>query len=143
MTTTTDDVATTLGVSSPTDLQVSQWELWIGDATRAIDRWAERNGFTGLLNAADVDYVVREAVALKAKRPDGATQVEVAVDDGRVSRRYESSTGQITILPEWLEMLTPMTATTGGAFSIRPTSTPDTYAARAERACAADYERRW
>lgn len=76
MTTTTDDVATTLGVSSPTDLQVSQWELWIGDATRAIDRWAERNGFTGLLNAADVDYVVREAVALKAKRPDGATQVE-------------------------------------------------------------------
>ena len=143
MTTTTDDVATTLGVSSPTDLQVSQWELWIGDATRAIDRWAERNGFTGLLNAADVDYVVREAVALKAKRPDGATQVEVAVDDGRVSRRYESSTGQITILPEWLDLLTPATATTGGAFSIRPTSTPDTHAARAERACAAGYERRW
>ena len=143
MTTTTYDVATTLGVSSPTDLQVSQWELWIGDATRAIDRWAERNGFTGLLNAADVDYVVREAVALKAKRPDGATQVEVAVDDGRVSRRYESSTGQITILPEWLDLLTPATATTGGAFSIRPTSTTDTYAARAERACAAGYERRW
>lgn len=141
MTTTTDDVATTLGVSSPTDLQVSQWELWIGDATRAIDRWAERNGYTGLLNAADVDYVVREAVA--AKRPDNATQVEVAVDDGRVSRRYESGAGQITILPEWLDLLTPATATTDGAFSIRPTSTPDTYAARAERACAAGYERRW
>ena len=141
MTTTTNDVATTLGVSSPTDLQVSQWELWIGDATRAIDRWAERNGYTGLLNAADVDYVVREAVA--AKRPDNATQVEVAVDDGRVSRRYESGAGQITILPEWLDLLTPATATTGGAFSIRPTSTPDTYAARAERACAAGYERRW
>lgn len=141
MTTTTNDVATTLGVSSPTDLQVSQWELWIGDATRAIDRWAERNGFTGLLNAADVDYVVREAVA--AKRPDNATQVEVAVDDGRVSRRYESGAGQITILPEWLDLLTPATATTGGAFSIRPTSTPDTYAARAERACVAGYERRW
>lgn len=141
MTTTTDDVATTLGVSSPTDLQVSQWELWIGDATRAIDRWAERNGYTGLLNAADVDYVVREAVA--AKRPDNATQVEVAVDDGRVSRRYESSTGQITILPQWWELLTPATAATDGAFSIRPTSTPDTYAARAERACVAGYERRW
>jgi len=141
VTTTTDDVATTLGVSSPTDLQVSQWELWIGDATRAIDRWAERNGYTGLLNAADVDYVVREAVA--AKRPDNATQVEVAVDDGRVSRRYESGAGQITILPEWLDLLTPATATTGGAFSIRPTSTPDTYAARAERACVAGYERRW
>ena len=132
MTTTTDDVATTLGVSSPTDLQVSQWELWIGDATRAIDRWAERNGFTGLLNAADVDYVVREAVALARRRtatsrsPSMTARVRRYESGGR-SRSYE-----VDLRPRDCD---------DQARSDPPTSA-DTYAARAERACGL-HERRW
>lgn len=127
MAVTPDQVATTLGVSCPDPIPYAQWDMWISDATLLITNWATRNGYTFAgLDSATVDYVIREAVALKVKRPDSATQVDVAVDDGRVSRRYESSTGQITILPEWWAMLTPVaSASSGGAFSICPSFEPD------------------
>ena len=120
MTVTPDQVALTLGDSCPTPIPYEQWDMWISDSTLLITNWATRNGYTFAgLDSATVDYVIREAVALKVKRPDSATQVDVAVDDGRVSRRYESSTGQITILPEWWAMLTPVpSAWSGGTFSI-------------------------
>ncbi len=127
MAVTPDQVALTLGDSCPSPVPYEQWEMWISDASLLVSNWAARNGYTvASLDSSTVDYVVREAVALKVKRPDSATQVDVAVDDGRVSRRYASSTGQITILPEWWDLLTPASASYGGAFTITPYFEPDT-----------------
>ena len=126
MAVTPTDVATTLGASCPDPLPIEQWDMWIGDALLRITTWAAKNGYTGSLDEAVVDYVVREAVAARAVRPDAATQVEVAVDDGRVVRRYEPSAGQVTILPEWWDLLTPSGSTTGGgAFTVTPYFEPD------------------
>lgn len=128
MAVTPDEVGITLGDSCPTPIPWGQWMMWIADAEMLISAWAARSGHALTdLDGTQVDYVVREAVALKVKRPDSATQVDVAVDDGRVSRRYESSTGQITILPEWWDLLTPAASTSsGGAFSVSPYFEPDT-----------------
>ena len=127
MAVTPTDVATTLGASCPDPLPIEQWDMWIGDALLRITIWAAKNGYTGSLDEAVVDYVVREAVAARAVRPDAATQVEVAVDDGRVVRRYEPSAGQVTILPEWWDLLTPADSTTGGgAFTVTPYFDTDT-----------------
>ena len=126
MAVTPDEVATTLGASCPDPLPIEQWDMWIGDALLRITIWAAKNGYTGSLDEAVVDYVVREAVAARAVRPDAATQVEVAVDDGRVVRRYEPSAGQVTILPEWWDLLTPSGSTPGGgAFTVTPYFEPD------------------
>lgn len=126
MAVTPTDVATTLGASCPDPLPIEQWDMWIGDALLRITIWAAKNGYTGSLDEAVVDYVVREAVAARAVRPDAATQVEVAVDDGRVVRRYEPTTGQVTILPEWWDLLTPAdSSTAGGAFTVTPYFEPD------------------
>ncbi len=126
MAVTPDEVATTLGASCPDPVPVEQWDMWIGDALLLITTWAAKHGYTGSLDEAVVDYVVREAVAARAVRPDAATQVEVAVDDGRVSRRYEPTTGQVTILPEWWDLLTPADSSTAvGAFTVTPYFEPD------------------
>lgn len=105
-----DQIAVTLGQSAPVEGSDTwaTWVQWIDDAELAIRVGLIRRGVEGGLDALDQDvlaFVVREAVALKVKRPDSATQVDVAVDDAKVSRRYESSTGQVTILPEWWGML--------------------------------------
>ncbi len=71
-----------------------------------------------LLDQAKVDYVVREAVVEQVKHPDDATQVAVSVDDGSVSKTYRTSTGRVTILDEWWDLLNPKTG--GRAFSITP-----------------------
>ena len=70
-----------------------------------------------LVDQAKLDYVVREAVASLARRPDDATQVSVSIDDGRVSRTYRSGTGRVTILEEWWLLLAPA-STAGRAFSV-------------------------
>lgn len=114
-----DDVARTLGASWALPVPTEQWALWIEDAGLLIGAWCARNGYSfAALDASVVDYVVREAVAARAKRPDSATQVDVAVDDGRVSRRYESSTGQIDIRDEWWDLLRPVDSSPSGAFTI-------------------------
>ena len=98
-----------------------QWEMWVGDALMLI-----RNRLDlATLDADVVDYVVREAVKAVVLRPDDATQVEVAIDDGRVSKRYESSTGRVTILDAWWDLLAPESAATTSAFSTRPGFQPD------------------
>lgn len=128
MTVTPDMVAVTLGASCPAQIPYEQWAMWISDADLLIRDWAARNGCSyAALNPATVDFVTREAVADRAKRPDSATQVEVAVDDGKVSRRYESSTGQLMIRDEWWDLLRPVDATQPtGAFTVAPYFEPDT-----------------
>lgn len=88
--------------------------MWIANAMLQIK---VRLGSLEGLDPDVVDEVVRLAVAEKVKRPDSATQVDVAVDDARVSRRYESSTGRVTILPEWWLWLSPSSGK-GKAFVI-------------------------
>ena len=108
------DVQTTLG-RPLTDAQKEQADAWIEQA-RTIIRG--RLGDLDLLDQPTLDMVVTEAVADRTKRPDSATQVTVQVDDGQVSKRYESSAGQIHILDEWWALLSPKTS--GGAFTIHP-----------------------
>jgi hypothetical protein len=78
--------------------------MWIDDAEMLIES-------RRVTLAADVpdqvklDYVVREAVVAHIKRPDDATQVTVAVDDGSSSRSYQTGKGRVTILDEWWLML--------------------------------------
>lgn len=114
-------VETSLGrtLTDPERAQVTQW---IGDAELIV---GARLGDLAALDQAVLAYVVREAVVLKVKRPDGAVKVDVSVDDASTSRTYERSTGQITILDEWWALLSPG-ADSGAGFSTRPGFEPDT-----------------
>jgi hypothetical protein len=62
-------------------------------------------------------------VVAKVRRPDDATQVDISIDDGRVSKMYQSSTGTVYIRPEWWRFLG--LAGSAGAFSTRPGFEPD------------------
>jgi len=113
MAVTVDTIAVALGRTAPDagTPELAQWEMWIADAVRAIERRAASLSVdVASLDSADVDYVVREAVTDHIKHPDDATQVAVAIDDGNVSRTYRSSRGRVTILPEWWEILFPTTS---------------------------------
>lgn len=118
---TPEDIAVDLGRSTPDEgtLELKQWQRWIEDAYQAI-RWrAERLDVDyASLDEAKVDYVVRQAVLAHARRPDSSTQLDVAVDDGRVSKRWASSDGRVTILDEWWDDLGLVR--TSGAFTIFP-----------------------
>lgn len=118
-----EEIADEAGIATPEpdSQQARQWSMWMADALLQI---RVRLGDVNLLDAAVVDYVVRKSVAEKIKRPDGATSVEVAVDDARVSRTYNKASGQVTILPEWWAMLSPQ-AERGRAFSIDMTPKRD------------------
>lgn len=106
MAVTSDNIATELGRPAPAigGLEDRQWVSWIARARKQI---AERLGDLEALDQETLDDVVILAVAEHVRRPDDATQVEVAVDDGRVSRRYSSGNGQITIRDEWWNRLSP------------------------------------
>ena len=116
-----DDVATSLG-RPITGLEEAQVEMWLDDAERQIRK---RLGDVSLLDQDDLAYVEREAVILKIKRPDPATQTSVSVDDATVTKRYERDTGQITILDEWWALLSPAVDSSAG-FSTRPYFESDT-----------------
>ena len=118
---TVDDVATSLG-RPITGLEEAQVEMWLDDAERQIRK---RLGDVTLLDQDDLAYVEREAVILKIKRPDPATQTTVAVDDASVTKRYERDTGQITILDEWWSLLSSVEDSAVG-FSTRPHFEADT-----------------
>lgn len=100
------DIAVALGREVPEvgSVEAQQWEMWVSDALLLIEA---RLGDPALLSQANLDYVVREAVAAQVRRPDDATSVEVAVDDGRVARRYSSSRGRVFIRDEWWQLLDP------------------------------------
>lgn len=118
MTVILDDVATALGRAIPSGAEAAQWEMWIGDAVLLITAEATRRGATfSALDQSIVDYVVREAVVAQVKRPDDATTVDIAVDDGREARTYKSGRGRVTILTEWWDLLFP-TASKSKAFAI-------------------------
>lgn len=98
------DIAIELGRPSPSTDQAEQWQRWIDETRYLIGK---RLGDITLLDEADVNYVVLHAVAEHAQQPDNATQVDVAVDDASVSRRYTSGNGRVTIRDEWWHLLDP------------------------------------
>lgn len=115
---TPETIAVALGRTAPVinSPEYAQWEMWIDDALLLIEA---RLGDVDDLDQAKLDYVVREAVVSHVRKPDDATQVEIAVDDARSSRTYRTSRGRVTILDEWWDLLAPTTSASG-AFSIRP-----------------------
>lgn len=107
MSVTTSMIAVAMGVAAPEPGSVTdqQWQQWIDDANMLIDVRREQVGSTALIDEARRDYVVREAVVAHVKRPDDATQVTVAVDDGSSSKTYRSGKGRVVILDEWWDLL--------------------------------------
>ena len=121
------DIATALGRPTPdaNSPVYGQWQSWIDDAQLLISKGDGTRvglGNLALLDQGTLDYVVREAVVAHVRNPDDATQVDVQVDDARVSKRFSSSTGRVRILPEWWGMLDP-DLEAPGAFSIALPST--------------------
>ena len=109
-------IAVALGQAAPASGSAteSQWQMWIDDALLLIEA---RLGDAAALDAAKVDYVVREAVVAHVRNPDDASQVAVSIDDGSVSRSYRSSRGRVTILDEWWNLLSP-SKPSGRAFEV-------------------------
>lgn len=93
-----DDIRLELGASPVLDDLLT---LWVADAQRQIDRRASALNLT--VDPDDRDYVTRLAVVAHARQPGGASQVTVSVDDGNVSRRYESSAGRVVIDDAWFD----------------------------------------
>jgi hypothetical protein len=114
------DIAVELG-RTPSQATDVQWGSWI-DQARFLIR--SRLGDLSALDQEALDYVTLQAVVRQVRNPEDATQVDVQIDDGRVSKRYSSATGRVSILDEWWALLAP-TGANGGAFTITPYSEPD------------------
>jgi hypothetical protein len=112
---TLETIAVELGRPTPSldSVEGRQWQAWIDEALFLIGRRLTLAD----LDEATVDYVVKHAVVAMARNPDSATTVDVAVDDGRVSRRYSSSAGHVSILDAWWAMLDPDLAGSSGVGS--------------------------
>lgn len=119
---TTDDVAVELGRPAPDDAQAEQWQRWIEQALYLIGK---RLGDVDLLDQNDVDYVVLQAVVAHVRQPDNATQVDVAVDDARVSRRYTTGAGRVAISDDLWALLDPDLTTASGVGSTQMFGEPD------------------
>jgi len=117
MSVTPEMLAVALGKTAPTPDSVTaqQWQMWIDDAEMLIETRRVKLGLE-VPDEAKLDYVVREAVVAHIKRPDDATQVTIAIDDGSSSRSYQSGKGRVTILDEWWTLLGLVEPS--GAFSI-------------------------
>lgn len=100
-------IAVALGLAAPESGSVTeqQWQMWIDDAEMLIVDRQVRLGLTSPIDDVKLDYVVRQSVAAHVKKPDDATQVTVAVDDGSTSRSYQSGKGRVTIIDEWWVLL--------------------------------------
>lgn len=120
-TVTPDDIAVALGRTAPAvdSTEYAQWSMWITDAEMLIEVRRLEVDDTLTLDAAKVDYVVREAVVAQVRRPDDATQVSTSVDDASIQKTYKSSRGRVSILDEWWALL-GLSAARSGAFSFSP-----------------------
>lgn len=117
MSVTPEMLAVALGQAAPEVGSVTeqQWQMWVEDALMLIESRRIQLG-AETPDQAKLDYVVRESVVAHIKRPDDATQVTIAVDDGSSSRSYKSGKGRVVILDEWWALLGLVEAS--GAFSI-------------------------
>lgn len=112
-------IAVALGRTTPTSGSADdlQWQMWIDDALMLIQTRVDSIDPLPTVDQARLDYVIREAVVAQVRRPDSATQVTTAIDDGSVSKTYRSSTGRLDILDEWWALL-GLSSGGGGVYSI-------------------------
>ena len=119
------DVADRLGRVRPV-FDTPAWlqaQTFIDQADLLITRYQARKALPDP-DGADRDYVILEAVAAIVRNPDDATSVDVQIDDGRVSKRYSSSSGKVS-LEDWWDTLWPEVDTDASAFTVRPHFVPD------------------
>lgn len=125
MSVTPAEVAVALGRPTPAEgtPQYGQWARWITGARMLI---RNRLGDLDLLDQETLDYVVCEAVLPLARRDgDTSSQVEIAIDDGRVSRTYVAGAGTVVISDDWWDLLTGGGASSASAYSARPSFVRD------------------
>jgi hypothetical protein len=116
LTVTADDIGVELG-RTLTDAETRQAEKWI---TQALAIITKKVGDIARLDPEMVEYVVVQMVAERFRRPaDGATQVQVSVDDASSLRRFDTSAKGLMLRPEWIDLLTPE-EDASQAFTIRP-----------------------
>lgn len=122
MSVTPDMIAVALGQAAPSTGSTTelQWHMWIADAEMLIESRKISLKIETPVDEAKRDYVVREAVVAHVRKPDDATQVTIAVDDGSTSRTYQSAKGRVTILDEWWTLLGLVE--TSGAYAIDMTA---------------------
>lgn len=109
------DVAASLGRPISDANEHQQISTWIGDAEMLV---RVRLGDLSLLDRGALAYVVREAVANRARNPEGY-QSET-IDD--YTYRMPTESRSITILDDWWALLSPPDS--AGAFTIRPGGVP-------------------
>jgi len=123
MTVTPAQIAVELGKAVPPSGSAldQQWQSWIDQAVYLIGK---RLTIADLV-PADVDYVVLQSVVAHARNPEDATQVDISVDDGSVSKRYASGSGRVRILDELWGLLDPDMANESGVGSTQLYGEPD------------------
>jgi len=116
-------VADEIGVPSLTQQQADTWVRWIEWTEQLIRR---RYPDLSVLDQDLLEMVVVGVVAEKAGNPQRVSQVDVQVDDGRVSKRYETHRGALAaILEDWWDVLDPSDSPRRGAWSIPLAYQPD------------------
>lgn len=115
-------IAVALGQAAPASGSVTEtrWQMWIDDALMLVQIRLDAVDGTLVVDQSRLDYVIREAVAAHAQRPEDVTQVSVTVDDTSTQKSYRSGHGRVTILDEWWTLLGLSTASGSGAFSFQP-----------------------
>ena len=119
-------IAVVLGLAAPDSGSVTEarYSMWIDDALMLVQaRYDSMGDDTLVVDQSRLDYVIREAVAAHAQRPDSSTQVSTSVDDTTVSKTYSTSRGRVAILDDWWALLGLTTTSGSGAFSFRPYGT--------------------
>lgn len=115
------DVEVALGRVLSTAAQKAQVTYWLDGVELLIGL---RLGSVVALNQAVLKYVETEAVVAKVNRSGrDESSVTVSVDDGSVTRRYESEMTADDITEAWWSMLAPTIS--GSAYTIPMTSPLD------------------
>lgn len=126
MTVSVADVAIELARPTPVAPVSDQWQSWIDRAYRMVEARLGAVKYAAL-DPAVLDDVVLSAVAehVRAWRDTTASRYTVTVDDGTVSRAYESSVGPLSISDALWALLDPEILPSG-AFTVTPHFEPDT-----------------
>jgi hypothetical protein len=112
-----DDIATELGRPITTAEEISQVNWWISGAELKL---RNRLGDLAALDSASVNYVVVQAVARRARNPEGKQQERI--DDYSYNLNPSAASAELIITDEEWALLTPTTER--GAFSIRAAGRP-------------------
>ncbi|MCI1749107.1 MAG: hypothetical protein LKI24_14160 [Acidipropionibacterium sp.] len=117
---TPDDITTELG-RDLTQVEAQQVARWITQSALIIAK------HFGTLDGLDPDllgYAITAMVTTRLTRPaDGATSVQVSIDDATSVRRYTDSAPGLILTDQLIDLLTPE-VNASQAFTINPTGAP-------------------